>query len=222
MPYRLQTRRGETSLRQHDDISVRPFGTGDFEPLAEVVCQTWGSGQGEALDTLGARLMLAEYLVEHDWGLVAYAGDTLVGGVLACLRDTPADAHWEATRASLVEQARSIDPTLPQRLHELGEVEVREAEEMERLRQSGTAMADATILLLVLSPEARGHHLGSRLLEAATSWAAKQGARGYFLMTDDECDVGFYDHLGIPRIGSVEIEHEGRPFGIYTYGKLFA
>lgn len=204
------------------DITTRPFEAGDFEPLAEVIRQVWEADQDVPIGTLEARLTLAEYLVEHDWGLVALSGDALVGGVLASLHGTSADARWQGVTASLIEEARAMDPNLPQRLIELGEVEVREAEEMNRLRQGGAPISDATILLLILSPQARGHHLGSRLLCEATSWARGQGARGYFLMTDDECDVGFYDHLGIPRIETMEIEHEGRPFGIYAYGDLLS
>lgn len=207
-------------MQEHGDITVRPFEAQDFEPLAELVRQTWESDQDEVVGTLEAQLTLAEYLVEHDWGLVALAGDTLVGGVLATLRDTPSSERWEAVVTLLVGRARAIDPALPQRLRELAEVEVREAEETRRLRESGSPVADATILLLILSPQARGHHLGSRLLDEATSWARTQGARGYSLMTDDECDVGFYDHVGVPRIGTVEMERDGRPFGIYTYGEL--
>lgn len=204
------------------NIEIRPFAERDFEPLAELVRQVWESGLDEVTGTLAARLTLAAYLALHEWGLVAEHDGRLVGGILAGLRDTPGDGHWADVLESLEGQAAEIDPELPTRLLELAEVEVREAEVTRRLKESDAPQADAVIQLLILSPEARGRHLGSRLLDEALSWARSQGASGYFLMTDDECDVGFYDHLGIPRLETERIEYDDRPFHIYAYGGLLS
>lgn len=202
-----------------EDVTMRPFEERDFEPTAELVRTAWESGLDANLGRLAAHTILATYLTEHDWGLVAEREGTLLGVVLAGLRHPGDNARWHEALASLEDEAKAQDPELPSRLRELGEVEVAEAEVTRHLKENDLPEADATIQLLILSPEARGRHLGTRLFESALAWIRSQGARGYFLMTDDECDVGFYDHRGIPRLESVEIQHEGRPFGIYAYGE---
>lgn len=208
---------------QHiQDVAIRPFEAGDFEPLAMLMNEVWGSGGYSPEEVLADRIVLASYLVEHDWGLVAEHDGVLVGAILAGLRQPHPDALWTDKLTSLWEDAGRKDATLPARLLQISEVEVAEAEVTRRLKAEPLPQADATIQLLILSEGARGKHLGTHLLDSALAWMRSQNARGYFLMTDDECDVGFYDHRGIPRLETKQIEHEGRPFGIYAYGDLLA
>ena len=57
------------------------------------------------------------------------------------------------------------------------------------------------------------------------AYLQSQEAAGFFLATDDGCDFGFYDHLGLERIAAREtpIAAEGlgeQPFHVYLYGAL--
>lgn len=207
-------------------IAIRDFGPQDFEPVACLTQEVWGDGLEGQASELAGKAMVAAYLDDHAWGRVAVdAGGAVVGAILAGLRDTPhinaEDPEWPfPTLAGTLDEARSLDPDLPALLREQAAVEIREAEVTRELQATGAPESDATIQLLVLSERARGHHLGSTLLDAARAWFRSQGARGYFLMTDDECDYGFYDHEGLRRLKTDEITVSGSPFGLYAYGEL--
>ena len=59
--------------------------------------------------------------------------------------------------------------------------------------------ADAAVKLLIVSPDAKGLGLGGRLFSAALDHLREAGASGYHLLTDDSCDVGFYEHKGLAQ-----------------------
>lgn len=207
-------------MEDQTDLTIRPFRDDDVNAISELVRQTWISEPDVMAGTLAARAILGHYLMDHEWGLVAERAGKVRGTILAGLRDTDQSERWRPFVREVLERARAIDPSLPDRVREAAHDEVVEARITRELKASGSPQSDATIQLLLLSPEARGHHVGGRLLDGARTWMRSQGARGYFLMTDDDCDVGFYDHKGLTRMDTVAIEHEGSPFNIYTYGEL--
>ena len=71
--------------------------------------------------------------------------------------------------------------------------------------------------------------MGGRLFAAASEAAAKNG--GLYLLTDDACDIGFYDHKGMQRMVSRPSEVEdpacpqtanasdGNAFNLYVYAQ---
>ena len=77
---------------------------------------------------------------------------------------------------------------------------VREEAELEREYASEDPEgADATVKLLIVSPDAKGLGIGGRLFSAALDHLRETGARGYHLLTDDSCDFGFYEHKGLTQ-----------------------
>ena len=75
---------------------------------------------------------------------------------------------------------------------------VEEEAELEReYAATGAPGTAATIKLLIVSPDAKGLGIGGRLFSAAVERVRKTGAPGYHLLTDDACDVGFYEHKGL-------------------------
>ncbi|PWM32929.1 MAG: hypothetical protein DBX94_05215, partial [Coriobacteriia bacterium] len=64
--------------------------------------------------------------------------------------------------------------------------------------QSGGIGNGAEIKLLIVSPAAQGLGVGGRLFGEAKRRAAELG--GFYLLTDDSCDVGFYEHKGMRRM----------------------
>lgn len=203
-----------------DDMIIRPLEEGDVRPIAELMRRTWASGLDREAGTISSLLLLASYLAEHEWALVAERDGQLLGTVVAGLRDTDQTERWAALSNAAVERARAIDPALPDMLMAEGDIEVEEARVTHALKATDLPEADATIQLLVLSEKARGRHLGATLFDSARDWMRSQGARGYFLMTDDECDVGFYDHRGLRRMVTTTVLHDGLPVSVYAYGEL--
>lgn len=101
--------------------------------------------------------------------------------------------------------------------------------------ESGDARSSWEVTLLAVDPECHGHGIGRLLFSDALDYLRAQGAPGFFLATDDGCDFGFYDHLGLERIASREaaacpgvpqgeeaVELDGpndeKPFRVYLYG----
>ena len=88
--------------------------------------------------------------------------------------------------------------------------EDRDAEQAARLFQQ--------LKLLIVSPEARGMGMGKRLIQAVADHVREIGRDGFFLLTDDACDVGFYEHLGLCR--QLEEPSRAEPgLNLYVYSK---
>ena len=83
---------------------------------------------------------------------------------------------------------------------------------------SGRPEAAAEFKLLIVSPAARGLGVGGDLVSRGENHLAQTGAAGYYLITDDTCDVGFYDHLGLSRLVA-EASAAEPGINLYVYGK---
>ena len=83
---------------------------------------------------------------------------------------------------------------------------------------SGRPEAAAEFKLLIVSPAARGLGVGGGLVSRGEDHLAQTGAAGYYLITDDTCDVGFYDHLGLSRLVA-EASAVEPGINLYVYGK---
>jgi len=100
------------------------------------------------------------------------------------------------TRAELADIGVTPE-SLPAMLSGTGRGWVAEADHV-----MGFAMADAraaSVFALFVSPDAEGHGLGSRLMDAAEGWLFRQGLEHIWLVTDPDRNVranGFYRHRG--------------------------
>ena len=182
------------------ELTFRPFGEKDFEHLAELVGRTWLDDFPAHAQAAAGRIELAHYLAPATWSLVAERGGKIMGAVLLVERgrENPDAQAWSSLEERLVAEAEK-DPELAEAVR----VEmdgVREEAELEREYMSTDAPGtDATIKLLIVSPDAKGLGIGGRLFSAAAEHLRERGARGYHLLTDDACDVGFYEHKGLAR-----------------------
>lgn len=182
------------------ELTLRPFAPGDFEQLAELVGRTWLAEYPPRVQRAAGGAELAHYLARTTWSLLAWRGEALLGAVLLSERDREAaDAEtWSSVEARISRDAEG-DP----RLAEAVRVEMDGVEEEARLEDeyasAGGPGTDAAVKLLIVSPDAKGLGIGGSLFSAACEHLRKTGARGYHLLTDDACDVGFYEHKGLTR-----------------------
>ena len=188
--------------RSADELAFRPFAGGDFEALARVVGRTWLAEFPEPAQRAAGRIELAHYLARSTWGLVAERAGELMGAVLLAVRGeaelAPGAVAWSALEERLLAEAEK-NPQLAEavRVEMDGVAEEAEVERAyERTAAPGTA---AVVKLLVVSPDAKGLGIGGRLFSAAEEHLRQAGAPGYHLLTDDACDVGFYEHRGLVR-----------------------
>ncbi|MBM6817282.1 GNAT family N-acetyltransferase [Olsenella uli] len=187
-------------MTQTEKLTWRPFSPEDFEDVAQLMGRTWLPEFDEAAQRAASQIELAHYLAQATWSLLAEREGEVLGVVLLAERGgEPEDgAGWAELEARLT-RAAAKDPQLAEAVR----VEmdgVREEAELEREYAAGNpAGADAAVKLLIVSPDAKGLGIGGRLFSAALGHLRESGATGYHLLTDDSCDVGFYEHKGLTQ-----------------------
>lgn len=213
-------------MTQTNDLTWRAFAPEDFEPAAELLGRTWLADAGPAAQHAAGEIELAHYLARTTWSLVVERDGAVLGVVLLSERDKPVSAggvDWSELEAHLTRAAEK-DAELARAVRaEMDGVE--EEAELERsYLAAGPLGADAAVKLLIVSPDAKGLGLGGKLFSAALDHLRESGATGYHLLTDDNCDVGFYKHKGLAqamRQRSAALWPDGAPgdgdFYIYVY-----
>ena len=187
-------------MTQTEKLTWRAFAPGDFERAAGLLGRTWLPEFPARAQRAASQIELAHYLARSTWSLVAERGDEILGAVLLAERDREGigGEDWAALEARLTDGAEG-DPELAEAVRvEMDGVREEAALELEYLAAGG-AGTDATIKLLIVSPDAKGLGIGGRLFSAALDRLRETDARGYHLLTDDSCDFGFYEHKGLRR-----------------------
>lgn len=185
-------------MTEKTDVTWRALAPEDFDRVADLMGRTWLPEFDEAGQRAASRVELAHYLASATWSLVAERAGEVLGAVLLAERESePVDgADWAALEAR-ERAAAERDPQAAEAVR----VEMDGVEEEARLEQeyaaTGAPGTAATVKLLIVAPEAKGLGLGGRLFSAAAEHLREKGAKGYHLLTDDACDVGFYEHKGL-------------------------
>ena len=186
-------------MTQTEKLTWRPFAPEDFERAAELLGRTWLPEFDEAAQRAASQIELAHYLSQTTWSLLAERAGEILGVVLLAERGREVTDDGWAELESRLSRAAEKDEALAEAVRT--EMDgVREEAELEReYAADGPVGADAAVKLLIVSPDAKGLGLGGRLFSAALDHLREAGASGYHLLTDDSCDVGFYEHKGLAQ-----------------------
>ena len=186
-------------MTQTEKLTWRPFAPEDFEWAAELLGRTWLPEFDEAAQRAASQIELAHYLSQTTWSLLAERAGEILGVVLLAERGREVTDDGWAELESRLSRAAEKDEALAEAVRT--EMDgVREEAELEReYAADGPVGADAAVKLLIVSPDAKGLGLGGRLFSAALDHLREAGASGYHLLTDDSCDVGFYEHKGLAQ-----------------------
>ncbi len=87
----------------------------------------------------------------------------------------------------------------------------------DELRSRYAIGTDAEIILLIVGKRSRGLGVGRKLLSEACDALRERGCGDFMLFTDDDCDFGFYDRIGMERAGSVTVDFNGYPLERIAY-----
>lgn len=215
-------------MTQTEKLTWRTFVPEDFERAAVLLGRTWLPEFDGAAQRAASQIELAHYLSQTTWSLVAERAGEILGVVLLAERgqEAPEGAGWTELETRLTRAAEK-DPQLAEAVRT--EMDgVREEAELEREYAAGDpAGVDAAVKLLIVSPDAKGLGIGGRLFSAALDHLRESGAAGYHLLTDDSCDVGFYEHKGLTqamrrRSGAYwpGVDPERDEFYVYVYDQL--
>ena len=200
------------------NLAYRPFEQRDFEPLAELVAHMWFADAAQQAQPLLGAAELSAHLRRHNWSQVACVDGVARAAVLVALRGREdRRQHWDGVRHAYEERLHQL--VGPHETNSQLELIDQEARASAHLASKGKPWADATIELLIVNPSLQGTGVGTRLLHAACNHLRREGARGFYLMTDDGCDYGYYDHLGYARVYQHESSYPGVA-NVYAYAHL--
>ena len=187
-------------------VTYRPFAHGDERAMARLYARIWLAGEDADRARATSRLLASRYLAESTQGIVAERGGAVVGGALLRVGGGP--------------RLGGAGEDMPMRSALAGIVEL-DLDELRCAQQVWDACATrrtAQLTLLMVDPQAHGLGIGRELLARARTVMHDADATDFFLMTDDGCDRGFYDHAGLAR----QVMRAGSP-AIYRYdGKVVA
>jgi GNAT superfamily N-acetyltransferase len=194
------------------EIAFRDPVRGDIGPLSKIADDEWRFrvySEEHGLD------FAAYYIVKCIHGANTAStltvdgepcGIVVVGGMPGETLDLSEDL---SRYAELLEDLEDFGPCR----RDLVELERIYGEFASRFRESGWAQ----LTLLLLSDRHKGLGLGRRMLEYASKCASTAGMKGLYFFTDNECNVGFYDHMGAVRFAEESMVCAGEILKVYGY-----
>ena len=197
-------------------LIFRRFEERDAEQTARLFQRQWHDDLEPRAGRLVSEATVCNYLMDTDWGLVGEVDGRLMGTALVShgTRGAETRDRWLERREALLAEAApgtrfGVD---------VAGLEAEEGALARRYAEAGGVGSGAEIKLLIVSPDARGMGMGRRLVQAVADHVRDTGRTGFFLITDDACDVGFYDHLGLTR--QLEEPSRAEPgLNLYVYSK---
>lgn len=192
-----------------ETITYRTLRREDYPALTELLCDTWYLKPDTDRD-LAMKLAEAdlEYcLARTTTAQMAVQGETVVGVVLgridAAETRKGVNRHHRASMkilASLLfnKQGRAA-------LQKLKKNEEANRNMLAEAKKEGHAY-DAEVVLLLVSPSARGQGVGKHLFDWLLGQFKANGVTRYFLYTDTGCDYQFYDRAGLTRRKVLDME----------------
>ncbi len=205
-------------------LIFRRFEDRDAEQAARLFQQQWHADLEPRAGRLVSEATVCNYLTDTDWGLVGEVDGRLMGIVLVS-SDPLGEAAGEPRRKAVHDRWLARREALLAQLgpdtrfgRDVAGLEAEEGEVGRRYVKGGGEGSGAEVKLLIVSPEARGMGMGRRLIQAVADHVREIRRDGFFLLTDDSCDVGFYEHLGLSR--QLEEPSRAEPeLNLYVYSK---
>lgn len=208
-----------------EGITLRPATTGDLDGIAAIYNQLWCNtlrNRGDVEDaTFCARFNIAMQLERSPIALVAEAEGRVIAACCIGIFDAGeprTNPTWELIYRELLadatERARTADAKLEGSLFG----DSREKATADRFAATGSDYAQGQINLVIIEPAWQGKGLGRALIDRARTELAAAGASKFFLMTDNQSDWQFYEHLGMTRIAEDHSQDTGDGFIVYMYG----
>lgn len=207
-------------------MSIESFTGADFDPLSRILGSEWHARHGSHSFWHGAD-ELCDRLSNTDQGFVVRDDSgTLVGAILlrSPLEKDHNDTmrmHWLQQRTRLGAMAAALSINARADVAYLG----LEKDFLDKAQQELGGDGVGIVELLILTPEARGAGIGRELFERGVMWLREHGAKTIRLITDDECNWGFYEHLGMrcamkrlmPETEGIETGDDTGDFYQYIY-----
>ena len=208
-----------------EELTIREATLADLEPLADLYCTLWTNSlrnRGDFEDALLAgRYNIAMQFQRSPIALVTEHDGEAIAACCVGIFDEGmprTNPTWQARYDELLAEATERAKTADERLEGCLFGDTREKRTADRFAATGNEYAQGQINLIIIRPEWQGKGLGRALIERARKELREHGCAKFFLMSDNQSDYAFYDHLGMERIAEDHSQDTGDGFIVYMYG----
>lgn len=208
-----------------ETLRIREAAAGDLDGIARIYGALWCNtlrNRGDIEDAeLAARFNVAMQLQDSPIALVAESDGEVIAACMVGVFDDSAprpNPAWQQTYDELLAQAAARAETADAKLEGSLFGDSREKATSRRFAATGNPYAQGQVNLIIIDPAWQGRGLGRRLIDAARGHLRDLGCSAFFLMTDNQSDYAFYDHIGMERIAEDHSQDTGDGFTVYIYG----
>ncbi|MBF0921467.1 MAG: GNAT family N-acetyltransferase [Atopobium sp.] len=202
-----------------DTPIIVPFEDTDLPELISIVERVWYLDGDESKETSRslATIDIAYYIGVSTHRFVAKQNGQILGLIFCSNGETPADFEkWQKLENETTAKAKKLFSEADFKGYEIcGDVE---SHLVHNYWNTNTNDAKWEITLFCVSPAAQGKGVGGMLFSYMLNFLKEQGAKHYFLATDDDCDISFYQHNGLTCKDEAPVKANGQNFGFaYIY-----
>ena len=207
------------------NVNIREATLGDTDAIARIYAALWcnwlrrvGADEDALLVSRLNTVMQAQC---SPVALVAEADGEVVAACYVGVYDggrPRTNPYWQDAYDGLLTQATERAKTADGDLEGALFGDSREKATGNRFAASGDPYGEGQINLVIILPEWQGRGLGRALVDRAREELRKLGRSCFFLMTDNQADWQFYEHIGMKRILEDHSQDTGDGFIVYIYG----
>ncbi|WEV41712.1 GNAT family N-acetyltransferase [Bifidobacterium sp. ESL0682] len=183
-------------------VVYAPMLWGDVEAITKQFDETWGHyapiGNDKKLSMLLSYHFVLHYLEPATRGEIAHKNGEFMGVTLSRVVGQPVMFQNVAEEMAKIDERIN---SIPAGHKALADLEL--GFEIERRMERQTAINDkapAEVELFLVSQASRGHGVGGELWRRAMESFERFEVPMFYLHTDTDCDVSFYDRHGMERI----------------------
>ncbi len=202
---------------------IVPFEDADLPELISIVERVWYLDDDESKETSRtlATIDVSYYIGVSTHRFVAKQDGQILGLIFCSNGETPVDyKKWQKLEHESTIGAKKLFSKADFEDYEIfGEVESRLVHKYWNAHTNGSKWE---ITLFCVNPAIKSQGIGGMLFSYILNFMKEQGAKHYFLATDDDCDFGFYQHKGLTCKDKAAIRSSTKDFGFaYIYAGDF-
>ena len=201
---------GASAGNNPNSIIYRPIGWNDLDAVVELFDRTWpqdGELAGTETSLLIPRYFVLHYLQPTTFANAAFTVDGTLAGVtfIRVAGEQPQlDEIDVADEMAGIERGIIAHEEAAKRLERLNNAFSLELALERNSRANETTLGE--LELFVVNPDVRGQGVGGGLWRRMQEHFAAWNVDAFYLHTDSDCDVSFYDHKGLERIAERNAE----------------
>ncbi len=179
-------------------IEYRAMELADADRIADILAETWHEDATGEVAHLHGLIDFATYALRHTYSQVAVMDGRVEGVILARagMPEETAAKPWQEIIDAAYKRADELDKGAADELRAFLTAEY--AVDDELLEESG-CNPNYELVVFIVSPETRGHGVGSTLMKGAFEYLANTGGKKGYLFTDTTCTWEYYEHRGMRR-----------------------